>query len=149
MARINPDRSRHTESPSSILGRVQSRADHMALPLASHPIFQLRKAIIIIAIIGVVLCCISCSNYYYYGESLSASVIFLAVSALLCTADLISYAQKKVEHPDEDPEWPTRRWIIVDAVMAVVLQLVFWGAIVDLSFDYEVSTWLIAPVETE
>ena len=143
MARIIPDRSSFIEPPSNISGRVLSRDNRMALPLSSHPIVHLRKATIVIAVIGIVLCCLSSSNYYYDGGTLAASVIFLALSALLCTTDLISYATKKVEHPDEDPKWPLRRWIIVDVIMAVVLQFIFWCAIIGLADFYGYGTNIV------
>ena len=138
MARIAPDRS----------GRIELLNRHMALPLKDHPIYPLRKAIIIIAIIGILLCFIASSNSWYYGETYGASALFLGLSTLLCTADLISYASKKVEHPDEDPKWPLRRWILMDFVMALVLQFMFWCGIASLAASYYDETNILGAYGT-
>ena len=121
MPRVAPDHS----------GRVEPQ---MALPFSSHPIFHLRKAVIIIAIIGIIL--FSLSSQGYYSSSLPGTVVFLAISAIICVFDLYHYAVKKVENPDEDPKWPQPKWIFVDFVMALILQFVFWGAIISLSDSY-------------
>ena len=89
--------------------------DTMALPYQAHPIYRLRKSSIIIALIGIVLLCIPFQPPYY--GSLHISTFWLAVSAIFCAADLLLYALKKVEKPDDDPTWPKLVWMIGDAVL--------------------------------
>ena len=132
MARTAPDLLSRLEPPPSNSGRVPQRC--MALPLYSHPIFNLRKATIVVDLIGVVLCILSDDRYW--DQTLPTCALLLAFSALVCTVDLISYAKKKVEDPDEDPKWPSLKWIFLDLIMTAVLQFMFWGALVSLSDSY-------------
>jgi hypothetical protein len=62
--------------------------------------------------------------------------MLLGLSAFLCTLDLICYASKKKDNPDEEPERPIGKWALVDLIMAVLLQFVFWTALVVLSDIY-------------
>lgn len=70
---------------------------------------------------------------------MASSSFFLAASAFFCAADLVFYALKKVEHPDEDPKWPTRQWMIGDAILGIILQFAFWGGVASLAFDYDIN----------
>lgn len=106
----------------------------MALPYKCHPLYHFRRVSICIAIIGIVLCCIAISPYY--PEVLGPSIAVLAVSALFCVADLLFYALKKVEKPDEDPEWPVKKFILGDLVFAVVLQYLFWMTLAMIPYSY-------------
>jgi hypothetical protein len=67
---------------------------------------------------------------------LHANFILLGVSAFLCALDLICYASRKKENPDEEPERPTGKWALVDLIMAILLQFAFWTSLVDLSEFY-------------
>ncbi len=109
----------------------------MALPYSSHPIYNLRKIAIIIALIGIVLCLLS-YNPYSNGAP-AENGISLAITALFCTADLILYATNKLEKPDEDPKWPTLKWMVGDAILALILQLMFWAAMNGLSYGYQTN----------
>lgn len=131
MAPVTSTQSHQIHERTSLSRLIVYRGGIMALPYQSHPIYCLRKAIIIIAIIGILLCCIGNSSL----QPLTASVIFLATSALFATADLLFYATKKVEHPDQDPPWPVWKIMLGDLVLAVVLQLVFWNALIVLSWQ--------------
>ena len=108
----------------------------MDLPLSAHPLFHLRQIIIAVALIGVVCCC----NSLEYGmETLSASAVLLAISAVFSFLDLFWYAAKKARHPDEDPEWPQRRWMLGDAILAGLLQCVFWATFAELTWRYRTN----------
>lgn len=102
----------------------------MALPLDSHPLYYQRKTSIIIAVIGLIL---SILAFWSIGF---LTGLFLAASIVFCLADLVLYACEKVKDPDNDPKWPTRRWMFGDAVVAVVLQIVFWAALSHLMWYY-------------
>jgi hypothetical protein len=101
----------------------------MALPFKSHPLFILRKAIIIIALIVLVLCFVGPS--YLAGFS-----AWLLVSLAFCALDVYIYATKKAENPDEDPKWPTVLWIVGDLLLSLIQQFVFWAALAALSYRY-------------
>ena len=61
--------------------------------------------------------------------------MLLGGSAFLCALDLICYASRKKDNPDEEPNRPAGRWALVDLIMAILLQFAFWVAIIDLT-DY-------------
>lgn len=92
MARMAPERSTRIEPSPCVYSQPLNR--RMALPFKDHPIFHLRKALIIIAVIGILLCCLASSNRYYYGERFGASALSLGLSALLCISDLIPTPRK-------------------------------------------------------
>ena len=133
MARPTRYLYRRAEPPHSVSAQVQACSNPTSLPLKSHPIYGLRKFTIILAIIGILLALISLGPY---AESIAAGAGFLALSILACAADLVSYATEKVSNPDDDPKWPTKRWMFIDIVLAIILQFTFWGAIVALSWTY-------------
>ena len=135
MVRIVPSRPTKTQPPSINSERTTPlRNNTMALPLKSHPLYYLRKISIVIAVVGILL---SFTSYIPYSSGeLLASASFLTFSALFCAADLVSYATQKLANPDEDPKWPTRKWMVGDVVLAIILQFVFWGAIGALSWGY-------------
>lgn len=70
------------------------------------------------------------------GEVVIPTTIFLVLSLLFCGADLVLYAIKKVKDPDSDPEWPTRKWMTGDVLLAVFLQYLFWGTLARLNSIY-------------
>ena len=135
MPRTVPDDSGPTGSQSSAPSRSRRRTDCMSLPFSSHPLYQLRRAIIISAILGVILCILGSSWYPYYGGALSLSFMLLGGSAFLCALDLICYASRKKDNPDEEPKRPAGRWALVDLIMAILLQFAFWTTIIELT-DY-------------
>ena len=106
----------------------------MALPLSSHPIYNLRKVSIIIAAIGFIFCLLCIPAYN--GQVLIPCTLLLACSPFFCGADVVLYAVKKAEDPDNNPEWPKRKWMIGDVLLAIVLQYVFWVTISIWSWLY-------------
>ena len=132
MARILPDRAAQIEPPATVAYLPMVRGNTMALPLTSHPIYHLRKISIVVAVIGILLCGVSIPPYN--AEALGTSIFFLIVSALFCAVDVVCYATKKAEDPDEDPKWPLRKWMLGDFIFAVALLFLFFGALNSLSW---------------
>lgn len=133
MARTVPDDSAPIGSHSSTSGRSRRRTDCMSLPYSSHPLYQLRGAIIVFAILGLILCILGSSSRPYYSPALNLSFTLLGASAFLCALDLLCYASRKKDNPDEEPNRPAGRWALVDLIMAILLQFAFWIAIIDLT----------------
>lgn len=106
----------------------------MALPYRAHPLYHLRKALIVTDIIGIILSVLLIGPY---GPSGDGSIPFwLAISAPVAAADLVFYATKKLADPDNNPPWPRKLWVIGDILLAIILQIVFWAAIASLSWRY-------------
>lgn len=137
MARTSPDDSTRNGSRSRTSGRVRRRTDCMSLPFNSHPLYQWRRATIIFAVIGALLCFLG-SSYWgpYWLASLHSSFLLLALSAFLCALDLICYASRKKDNPDEEPDRPTGKWALIDLIMAILLQFVFWASVAEFGDSY-------------
>ena len=58
--------------------------------------------------------------------------MLLGLSLFLCLLDLLCYARKKKDDPDSEPQRPTGKWTLVDLLMALLLQITFWTALVAL-----------------
>lgn len=100
------------------------------LPWKSHPLFPLRRVCIATAIIGIL--CFWCGNriidYYPYDMYYNPAFAFL-FSTAFCFTDLFRYAVKKARDPDTDPPWPQRRWMLVDFLLTIILQFLFWSEV--------------------
>ncbi|KAF2801398.1 uncharacterized protein BDZ99DRAFT_528508 [Mytilinidion resinicola] len=123
------------------------------LPYKTHPIYQLRRASIYVAIIGGILTLLaSTSDYYDLNEQpiYGYALFLLFISFLFCLHDLATYAIAKItqaplqpsllpstrtearhsDNGDDDdnpkPKWPRKRSVITDGVLAVLLQVMFW-----------------------
>ncbi len=130
MAPTSTDEPTRNGSRSSTPSRSRRRTDCMSLPFSSHPLYRLRLATLIVAVVGALLC------FLGHDGILGSSFVVLGLSAFLCALDLICYAIKKKDNPDEEPERPTGKWALVDLIMAVLLQFVFWPSLVSLSEPY-------------
>lgn len=105
-------------------GRIDLVSSRQHLPYESHPIFTLRKSLIMAAITG---CLLSFLSYNPYGgEVFAICVLFLAVSILFAACGLTSWAMEKKQKPDQEPAWPRTVMMLGDVALAVVLQLLFW-----------------------
>jgi hypothetical protein len=62
--------------------------------------------------------------------------------------DLISYAAEKAGNPDEDPKWPKKKWMIGDILLAFILQIIFWNAVVELAYGYSYGTNILGAYGT-
>ena len=126
------------DAASRTSNRSRRRTDCMSLPFSTHPLYQLRRILVIVAVLGALLCVFatSFSPYYYSYGAIVHTCIFLCLSAFLCLLDLICWGTRKKDHPDEDPDRPTGRWALVDLIAAIALQFAFWGSIPGLSYPY-------------
>lgn len=113
------------------------------LPYSSHPIYNLRRCLIVADNIGALCCFLGTLQYYTFPEFLGGSIIALAVSALFCLWDLFKYARKKAQNPDHDPAWPSKMVIGVDLALAVLLFGAFWVLLVSQRYLYQADTvWI-------
>ena len=137
MARSNADDPARHGSSSSTSNRSRRRTDCMSLPFSSHPLYRLRRATTIFAVIGALLCFLGSLQWGpYYGASLHSNFVLLGLSAFLCALDLICYASRKKDSPDEEPERPTGKWALIDLIMALLLQFAFWASLAVLGDSY-------------
>ncbi|TKA65900.1 hypothetical protein B0A55_10873 [Friedmanniomyces simplex] len=100
----------------------------MDLPFTSHPLYNFRKAIIIFAIVGIILCFAALEPWG--SEAFQVETFLLVASIALSAADVYHYAQYKKDYPDQDPPWPVRKCMLGDTVLTVVLLLGFAAALV-------------------
>ncbi|KAK3069633.1 hypothetical protein LTR53_011877 [Teratosphaeriaceae sp. CCFEE 6253] len=95
----------------------------MAHFASSHPLYTLRKANIIIALLGVLFATLSIAPWD--SEPFVFELPVLALSLIFLVGDLYYYAEQKKRDPDHDPPWPIVKSMLCDAILAVVLLLVF------------------------
>lgn len=124
----------------------------MSLPFASHPLYLLRKATFASSGIGIIFCIISLlgsiSNWNGRPEIWIFALVLLALSLALCAVDVCYYAhEKKRKARDEeygDPKWPSKKLIVADLAMAVILvwhYLTFLGEITYRSSNEAPFSW--------
>lgn len=107
----------------------------MAFPDNAHPIYQLRRNLIFIDLVGIIVLLLFINIYTPASDEIALPIL-LAISAIFTAIDLACYTAKKATSPDQDPPWPSNLWIVGDAVLAILLQCGFWGAIVGLDSSY-------------
>lgn len=100
----------------------------MDLPFRSHPLYSLRIAIISSAVLGMLLC-FGCLRPWGC-EPFETEIGVLGASSVVSAAELYYYARQKKDHPDQDPKWPDKKWILGDAVLAFALLLSFAASVV-------------------
>ena len=97
----------------------------MSLPYSSHPIFTLRRALLITGVISIILSLVSAlCDIYEPGLWIWHLVISLA-SLALCLSDLFTWAVAKAADPDNDPPWPLKKYMLGDIVLGVVFSLTY------------------------
>ncbi|KAK0314628.1 hypothetical protein LTR01_001452 [Friedmanniomyces endolithicus] len=108
----------------------------MDLPFNTHPLYTLRKATILSATVGVIFSLGATSPYG--SDAFQVEIFLVLVSLVFSAADVYCYAKFKKENPDQDPPWPTTKWMLGDGVLAVLLLLDFaaglWMAQLDWSY---------------
>ena len=106
----------------------QSNSFGMALPYNLHPIYGPRITLLITASTSLLLvstAILSGIAAPWNTDPLGlwlVHTIFVILSIALCAYDLRRWAKLKAADPDEDPEWPLKRIMIGD----IVLALFFW-----------------------
>ncbi|KAF2005807.1 hypothetical protein P154DRAFT_570539 [Amniculicola lignicola CBS 123094] len=129
-----------------------NRAHPNGLTAKSHPLYHLRLATIIIGLIGFALNFIAASASYdvpWEIPPFPVSIILEAISFLYCFHDLAAYAAAKASltiiqlsipppatssdvsvsrttRTTDEPKWPTKFQIVVDFLLALFFQLLFW-----------------------
>lgn len=122
-----------------------------ALPYKSHPLYKLRIATLITAVVGSFLNIFAILGLIYNDSDripyFLFSFVLLFISLTFVLHDLNTYAASRASNgpaqahgsksapepqlqprPAEDPEWPSKRLVITDLVLAILLQWLFWVA---------------------
>jgi hypothetical protein len=119
------------------------------LPYKSHPIYQLRRITIWIVLIGLFLQLFAIPAQSWTEQELTWVAILLAASLAYIIYDLVTWAHEKagvnplcqqntshksveVNEPSEH-SWPRPLLLVADALLALVLQWIFWYAVVVIS----------------
>ncbi|KAF2796590.1 hypothetical protein K505DRAFT_323169, partial [Melanomma pulvis-pyrius CBS 109.77] len=122
------------------------------LPYKSHPLYRLKLNTIISDVAGLLLNIVAIASLASYNSwnipIFLTSVVFLFISFTFCVHDLVTYAISKAAFPsdittnplptpatfrattrlsDETPEWPCKRLVITDLVLALIFQWLFWA----------------------
>ncbi|KAK5689323.1 hypothetical protein LTR17_026340 [Elasticomyces elasticus] len=100
----------------------------MDLPFSTHPLYNIRRANIIIALVALLFCLFS-PQPWWYSDPFQFEACILLVSLIFLAADLCCYAEKKKRDPERDPPWPSRKVMLGDAALAVVLLGAFMAAV--------------------
>ncbi|KAF2492520.1 hypothetical protein BU16DRAFT_542408 [Lophium mytilinum] len=147
--------------------RQASLAVQAQLPYQTHPIYQLRRASICVAIIGCTLTLLtSTSDDYHSNEQpiYGSALILLFISFLFCCYDLATYAIAKItpapvqqpsllpstctkaqhsndggDDDDPEPQWPRKSFLIADGILPVLLHAMFWFIMASESY-YSTAT---------
>lgn len=130
MARqLQPDDPHRLEPPMVISHHGLSRTHPIDFLFSKHPLYTLRKCHIAIAALGIIL-----FSFCPMSETVTFSVVVLFVSIFICAADLLSWASRQAKQPDEEPEWPLKKYMFFDSIMAVFLQIGFWTGVDQMSW---------------
>lgn len=130
------------------------------LPYREHPLYGIRIATIIAAVIGfflnaiVLLATIVDRSGTDVGPFFIFSVFFLFISFCVVLNDLIKYAAAKATSvlpqtaphaTSEGPDWPSKRLVITDFILAIIFQWLSWAeffGIVSYSYYNRYNTGL-------
>lgn len=136
------------------MSRYTARAGH---PYKDHPLYKLRLATIITAVVGLILNFIAIgivvnSNNYGIPPFVPSSIL-LCISFIFVNHDVFSYALERTTHiatqsirqatlnsgsippnllrpvpaPDDPkPDWPSKRLVVTDLILAIIFQILFW-----------------------
>lgn len=118
------DANNHTSTTTATHILINHNLQH--LPFASHPLFSLRKYTLLTALLGIVLSFAASGPYYGDPTPPQMLMFLLFLSMLTCFCDVLSYARKKGDNPDEDPQWPRTRFVFMDFLLALGLLVVWW-----------------------
>ncbi|KAK6436585.1 hypothetical protein LTR95_007220 [Oleoguttula sp. CCFEE 5521] len=113
------------------------------LPYASHPLYHLRLAVIVVDIIGIILVTLAgiaeLGSPYSYRDAVPLAIwsaAILCASALLSYWDLRAYASKQLRDPERKPAWPSRPIMWADLALAVVMIWSFFGVVGEVAWAY-------------
>ncbi|KAF2866428.1 hypothetical protein BDV95DRAFT_584701, partial [Massariosphaeria phaeospora] len=108
-----------------------------SLSYQAHPLYKLRLATCITGFVGFFLNIFAMVAVINDSDSLIPFFVFslflLIISFFFCLHDLVTYAAShapfrstEVRRRQESEEWPSRRLLIIDLVLAIVFQWLFW-----------------------
>ncbi|KAF2739582.1 hypothetical protein EJ04DRAFT_335520 [Polyplosphaeria fusca] len=143
-----------------LLYDMTNRQASNGLPYKSHPLYKIRLATIVVDLIGLAfnLLSVAAGDYYYSTPApFIFALIFLFLSLSFVVWDLVTWAVHKtsscaatlpapatsvlapsqVQLNDGDKyKWPSKRLLVIDIVLAVLLQWLFWAALVTITSSY-------------
>jgi hypothetical protein len=123
------------------------------LPYTSHPLWKLRRIHLWTVLIGLFLQLFAVPNQRWEQYSLTWVPMLLAVSLVYVIYDLITWAHEKAglapynqqstsqddnNEPSEpsEPKWPRKFLLVMDALLAFILQCIFWFAVAIIGGGY-------------
>lgn len=114
----------------------------MPLPLASHPLYFLRKVTIASSGVGITFSILSVlaniGSYYNSYGSWIVVLILLSFSVTLCAVDVCQYAHEKKRRErdgeDGDPHWPSKKLMAADFILVVVLVYDYFCVVNEITY---------------
>ena len=106
----------------------------MPAKYSDHPLFHLRVLLIVSAVVGILLGFCAPSGPFLF------SCFLLFLTGILAWFDLMAYKIAKATYPDHNPQWPQGRYLVGDAIFAIVLQWLFWPLVAGVTMSYYNST---------
>jgi hypothetical protein len=99
----------------------------MANPYDSHPLYRLRRDLVILAIFSFVLGSIAAAGSRTGGDPpiWTFHLLWTFCSLLLCIYDLIQYALEKARDPEAETSWPSKKIMNGDAILTVLFVWLF------------------------
>jgi hypothetical protein len=102
----------------------------MANPYDSHPIYRLRRFLLILSIFSLILAAVACGSVRWDSPVWIFHLLWTFLSVLFCIYDLVQYAISKARNPEERPQWPVKKVMIGDAIFIVLFA---WWFCLELS----------------
>lgn len=131
-----------------------ARAVQSRIPYDSHPLYGLRRGILIAACIGVflnlgVILNLASSSYGHWRLPIFVFATFLlSASIAFVSYDLLTYGARQAVVIASRPNvtdvtmsvtqvagqtWPSKALLVWDIILAILLQWLFWGALADIA----------------
>jgi hypothetical protein len=114
----------------------------MANPYDSHPIYWLRRCLLVLAVFSFILGALACSLAGYNAPIWAFHLLWTFCSALWCIHDLVQYAMAKARNPDQEPSWPSKKVMTGDVVLTVLFGLWWFFEVANNDGYYSSSTLL-------
>lgn len=132
MPQLPPD----TPLPLSL---PKAAPDSYSNPTNPHPLHSLRKLQILTASLSIILFLFCYAPWRY--DFLQGTMTVLFMSIFFGMYDLLIFAKNPPSSVSREGEngswWPRRAILIGDAIFMVVLQMCFWGSVVDVAGPYQ------------
>ncbi len=109
----------------------------MANPYHSHPIYLLRRCLLILAIFSFLLSSLAATDRGREIPLWIMHILWTLCSALLCVYDLVRYAMAKAREPGSMPDWPLKKIMVGDAFLAAVFGWWYCIELASLSVFYD------------